>query len=273
MESEGDIMYYEDTKIDKNGNIGCFILAGFSLLGLVSFGIKYILGKSNTTELFLVIAILAPAALLWLAIPYINIKNSKRNREIARIIKENGFKVKGFISKFKITHKYEFKKATFFRHKKINLLGGTKSRYEYYDYAVVEYEYKGETKIVNTPYLDFYEKDLISKDVDVFIYEDKVYIDNFQINTEKIERKRKNLRNNHTKVMILFMLIFILIGLSIFLHIIGLIPKKYIAFIIIGLMFLYIVLFIGIEIKHFVEVFDKEDGNHSVKDDEKENFK
>lgn len=259
-------MDYEDTKIDKKGNCYCYIFVGLLLYFIVSISIKYIIGETNISELFWTIVLVTPFLAVGIIIPYINIKNSKKNREIVEIIKEKGTKVKGTIKKIKKEYNYDynnslFKKASFFRRKKSFFPGGVGSYDEYYESAIVEYEYKGETKIINTPYLSFHKEDLTSKDVDVFIYDDKVYVDNYKIKREEIKRKYKNRKNMKIKVVISFIILFILISLFIFLTIVGLIPIKYIPFIIGGLIFVYYISASIIYLKYLDEEFNK--NNHS----------
>ncbi len=266
-------MDYEDTKLDKKGNFFSLLFAGITLYALVSIIVQYILGESESVELFWVIVILVPFLALFIGIPYVNIKNSKRNRNIARTIKENGTKVKGTIKKIETTHKDDyknslFKRASFFRRKKESLPGGTDSYREYYDYAVVEYTYKNETKTINTPYLDFWEKDLISNDVDVFIYEDKVYVDNFKIKREDIKKRYRNWRNMQIKVLISFIIMIILVAVSIYLTITSIIPKRYITYIIGGLVFIYFVSASIIYLTYLDDLFKKEDDSDTIKFDE-----
>jgi len=132
------------------------------LYGLVGIIIECIYGEFNSIELFWIsilgIPLFVSCFVAFFCIPYLNIKNSKRNRKIARIIKENGTKVKGTIKEMK---RYGDNKNSLFKRAYFNT-----GRVDY-EFAVVEYEYKGETKIVNTPYLVFNKNDLISKDVDV----------------------------------------------------------------------------------------------------------
>ncbi len=56
-----------------------------------------------------------------------------------------------------------------------------------YYYFVVEYNYKGQTKKFNTPYISFSPSNLLSKDVDVYIYNDEIYVDNLKFkNTKRV---------------------------------------------------------------------------------------
>lgn len=268
-------MDYEDTKLDKKGNSFCLLFAGILLYVLITFIVKYIFGESESVELLWVIVFLVPFLAIFVGIPYVNIRNSKRNRNIAKTIKENGIKIKGTIKKIETTNKDDYKKtlfkrASFFRRKKLSLPGGTGGYREYYDYAVVEFIYKNETKIVNTPYLDFGEKDLISKDVDVFIYEDKVYVDNFKIKREEIKTRKRNWYNMQIKVLISFIIMIILVAISIYLTITGYIPKRYITYIIGGLIFIYFISASLIYLTYLDDLFNKEDYSDTIKFDEEE---
>ena len=266
------IMDYEDTKIEKKGNICCLIFGGIMLYCIIAFIIKYILGESNFKELFWSLLFIVPFFAIFISLPWINIRNSKRNRKVARNIREKGKKVTGIIKKIESTYKSDyknslFKRATFFRRKSIFLSGGVGGRREYYDYAVVEYEYGGENKIIKTPYVDFYKDDLTSKDVDVYIFDNQVYVDNFHIKREEIKRNYREWNNMQIKVSISFLIMFALVVVTVFLSINKIIPKGYISFIIGGMVLAYFILASIIYIKYIDDVFSKEDDEISVKFD------
>ena len=93
------IMNYEDTKIEKKGNICCLIFDGIMLYCIIAFIIKYILGESNFKELFWSLLLIVPFFAIFISLPWINIRNSKRNRKVARNIREKGKKLTGIIKK------------------------------------------------------------------------------------------------------------------------------------------------------------------------------
>jgi len=100
------------------------------------------------------------------------------------MLKSNGTKVKGTITKIETTRKCNyknsiFKKASYFRRKEHHL-GGDRD-IPYYDYAKVKYNYNNKEYEIDTPYLEFNKEDLIGNEVDVYIYEDKCYVDNYNI--------------------------------------------------------------------------------------------
>ena len=267
-------MGYEDTKIEKTGNICCLIFAGVLLYALVAFTIQLLNGKTELTEFIIAMLFMIPFLIILICIPFINIKNAKRNRELALTIKENGKRVRGKIKKIETTNKTDyknslFKRASFFRRKKSVLGGGVDSETEYYDFAVVEYEYNDEVKIVNTPYIDFYKKDLTSKDVDVYIYEDKVYVDNFKLNTERMNRVHKNWTMNKIHIFILFILVFLSIAGIVFGNIMGIIPTNILPTIIIGLMIIYLVVASIVYLSYLSDYFNNEEDNKDIFEDEK----
>ena len=125
-------------------------------------------------------------------------------------------------------------------------------------------------KIIKTPYVDFYKDDLTSKDVDVYIFDDQVYVDNFHIKREDIKRKYRERNNMQIKVGISFLIMFALVVVTIFLSINKIIPKGYISFIIGGMVLAYFILASIIYIKYIDDVFSKEDDEISVKFDKEE---
>ena len=90
----------------------------------------------------------------------------------------------------------------------------------------MEYEYKGEKHIIDTPYLTIYPSDLIRKDVDVYLYDGMCYVDNYKINIEEriIEKKKNNKKFLFT--FLWFIIIALLFVFIIYLSIIGVIKEE-----------------------------------------------
>lgn len=111
-----------------------------------------------------------------LAISILLLYNGYRKKKIfltkKKNILENGISIPGKVIDTKeVVYKYESNSANLRR---------TSFSYRYY--ALVEFNYNGQTITYWTPELSFNGKDLISSDISVHIYNDEYYIDDFQLN-------------------------------------------------------------------------------------------
>lgn len=91
-------------------------------------------------------------------------------------ILENGISIPGKVIDTKeVVYRYESNSANLRR-----------ASFSYRYYALVEFNYNGQTITYWTPELSFNEKNLISPNVLVHIYNDEYYIDDFQLNESSI---------------------------------------------------------------------------------------
>ena len=244
---------YEDEKILIINDIICFIFVLLALYSLFGAYQQYLNGDFGIGILllisFLIILISCSFAYVGLA----NIINSRYNRKLAKTIINNGIKVTGKIISIETTKSANyknsmFKKASFFRRKIIRLDDDLRT-IEHYDYAKVEYKYKDKTYNIDTPYLEFCPKYLKEKTVDVYIYNNLCYVDNFKIDTKKNEKARSKYKNKNVLVIVSFFIMFLILGMMIYLCIVDALDFKYIPIAFIILMLIYVFIFIKYYLK------------------------
>lgn len=157
--------------IDEEISIGLFIMSGIIFMGVPGVFVYYTCKSIYT---------------------------AKANREKSKEIIENGIKVPGIIREVK----EDYEQYT-------DTNGHLRSRYYYY--LIVEYTNNWNKCTVESPRINFHPDYLRSKEVDVYLYEDSFYIDNFILDTEKMEiDKKKNIIEN-----IIAMILFVLISIAI----------------------------------------------------------
>ncbi len=213
-------IYYEDEKITVKEDIICFILSILCLYGMLAIYAEFLSGNFGIGIFLLVELIFLLFAGAFGYVGLANIINAKYNRGLARKIINNGIKVQGKIICIETVYKRNnkdslFRKALFARRKVVEV-GNDKTR-PYYDYAKVEYEYNGTTYDINTPYIFFYPNDLINNNVDVYIYDDMCYVDNFKIDNEKIASSNNKQKKFYLSIIISFLVVVFLIVLSFYL--------------------------------------------------------
>ena len=198
-------MYYKDEKTTIVADIICLIFLIIPLY-LVFIAIKeYIEGKYDFIVLLSLGILLLSIAFSSGYCGISNYINSKRNRKLAKEIKEKGKKVKGKVKEILTTEKTDYKHSIF---KRASYFEGS-----YYKYAKVKYNYNNKEYTIETPYLNFYLDDLKNKDVDVYIYEDMCYVDNYDITKKETEVT--------PKTALLFFGILLIYGIIIYLSING----------------------------------------------------
>lgn len=145
---------------------------------------------------------------------YGNIRNAKIKREEAKKIIENGIKVQGRITDIRTKKVYERKLTR----------ETTTLRYHYH--LIVEYLNDGKTYTIESPSVNFHPDYLTSKSVDVYLYENSFYVDNFQLDFSTMEINRKKRIRKKIIAILLFILLLIVNGVIIFLSINKIIPSE-----------------------------------------------
>lgn len=237
-------MYYEDEKKTIIIDIVCFIFTFLSILSIVELVQEYLAGNYDLIVLLLICLLLLLFIITFAYIGLANIINTNYNRKIANIIKTNGKKVKGEIISIEKINDYDnkistFKRASFFRTK---ILYYNKKNIPYYHYAKVKYTYNEKEYIINTPYLIFYPKELENNRVDVYVYNDECYVDNFNLKKEKIVKEKSKNHKTTMEILIAFMIVLITIGMIVYLNIINEIGDNLVSPLIITVMLIYVVI-------------------------------
>lgn len=148
---------------------------------------------------------------------YRNIHRAKIKREEAKKIIENGIKVQGKIIDVRTEKVYE-------RNRTVD--GGETTTLRYHYHLIVEYSNDGNIYTIESPSVNFHPDYLISKSVDVYLYENSFYIDNFQLDFETMEINRKKRIRKNIIALLLFILLLIVNGVIIFLSINKIIPSE-----------------------------------------------
>ena len=185
---------YRDEIINTRGNIILAIFAVFDLFVIIILFKQFFDGEYDIGILLLSLILFLPFFLVPVYAIFINIVNGKKNQEKVQEIINNGVKVNGTI--IDIIKKYVYEDVeTYFKN------AGLRGKYreprnsfglgdKYYEIAVVEYEYLQEKHIVESPALNINTYYLDSKDVDVYIYNNECYIDNYKLNIKKINKDK-----------------------------------------------------------------------------------
>lgn len=153
MEKRKNYNYIEE-KDNKKTLIGIFAV-------LLLFNVVVLIEKAYAAFL----AILVVDILIMLCCGFAFNKRKKfleRKKEIIR----NGLKVSGKIIGEELINAYE----------------DTHGRIKYDRCLNIEYFYSNRKMTYQTPAISFSKQDLISDDVDVYIFESEIYVDNFKFN-------------------------------------------------------------------------------------------
>lgn len=194
--------YYIDEVIDIKLLIILFIFNIPSTYVLISMYDEYIFGDWKFSNLFsnyydrfdlvdLIITLVVFALFFFVLYSmFSNIINSKRNRTIADTFKNNGIKYSGKIINYKKLsikdfydqddYSREYKK--FYKKSIFSCSNLMRSNIKY---AIVKFNIKGKEKTIITPALNFDTDKISDKSVDVYILDDKYYVDNYKLNEKK----------------------------------------------------------------------------------------
>jgi len=172
---------YEDEVINIKGN--CLLAIFIVLIGYSMWG-AFCQYKNNEfgVGIFALILGLLGVALISFGYPvFVNVINAKRNQKIAKEIIEKGIKVPGKIIRIRTLTDNNFKNSIFKR--------AAFFKNSNYNFLIVKYEYNWKKYIIKTPSLNFDPENIKNKDVDVYIYNDKCYVDNIKRNVKKMKSK------------------------------------------------------------------------------------
>lgn len=204
---------------EEMNKIPVILMLGMSLLILISgiMGFKQLRKESVPIGITILVELVCFGIAIGLVyISYRYIQKASINQKEAKEIIENGIKVKGKI----IDTKTEIKAYNEVRD------GNTYVVYKKYYSFIVEYINNGNKYEVKTPSVNFHPDYLISKEVDVYLYGSRFYVDNFVLDVEKmVSNKKKNIKIN---LIVAFHVILLIIinAIIIFLAVKGIIPYK-----------------------------------------------
>lgn len=205
---------YEDEVITVKVNISlCFILICI-VYTLMQVFYQYNDGDFGIIIFLIIIALGGMTVISFGYCIIFNIINAKRNQKIANEVIKNGIKLKGEIlevikaerNDFKDTF---FKKAAYFR-KFPSFERGAVGKTTIYYFLKVKYTHDGNVHIVKSPSLNFEAEEIISNNVDVYLYDDKIYIDNILFNEKEILNKDKEKNNMKKSIIIIAIIIAVL---------------------------------------------------------------
>ena len=203
--------YYRDEEINKGRNVLLSIFSALIICVIVIIFGQYFGGGLPFSVFLLLIIWLSIFAFIMLGMVFLNIHNAKKNRETVELFVSRGKRVPGKIIKEKTLSSIKYKNTIF---KRANFFsrGNSSDRMNIYEYTVlnVEYEQDGKKHVITTPPISFATGYLTNNKVDVYIYEDKCYVGNYNIDYVK-EEKETNENNSFTKRMIISFIVFITI--------------------------------------------------------------
>lgn len=249
---------YEDEVLNIKANIALGIFDIFSINALYNTFIQYIHNDFGIEILIIVGSLCLAFIIICSMLIYRNIYCVNLNNKITKEIIENGEKVTGKIVRIKEEYQFDknstyFKKANYFRRFKTIRYGANNERADYYYYAIVQYNYNGKKHIVKSPSLNFSPNYLKSKDIDIWVYKDKYYIDNYKINISKLKKDENNCRKIRIIIITMFFSMCLLSGFTIYLNIINILKTEVAIKLFIIYMLLYAVISIGIFFKYLTE--------------------
>lgn len=145
---------YIEEKDNKNTFVGISVV-------LLFIDIVLIIEKTYLALL----AVLVVDAIIILCYIFANKQKNNFLKRKEKIIK-NGLKISGTIVGVEL----------------INQREDTKGRIRYDRCLNIEYNYNNQKMTFQTPAISFSKDDLVSNDVDVYIFESEIYVDNFKLN-------------------------------------------------------------------------------------------
>lgn len=166
--------YYFDESISVKNivfSIVCIALSIVIMIFLPSIKLNSLLVSILKIILFLILFYGVCVLLISILFPFFN---QKRKMDFMK----NGFHLKGKIKKF-IPVNMDFKYSRFYWNS--SLLCGFISGRTKKLYAVVEYYYSDKKYEYQTPILNFDSKIITDIDVDIYIYNNKVYVDGYKL--------------------------------------------------------------------------------------------
>ena len=166
--------YYFDESIRVKNivfSIACIVLSIILLIFIPSIKLNSLLVSIFKIILFLLLFYGVCVLLISILFP---IFNRKRKMNIIK----NGFHLKGKIKKF-IPVNTDFKYSRFYLNP--SLLCGFMSGKSKKLYAIVEYYYSDKKYECQTPILNFDSSVITDIDVDVYIYNNKIYVDGYKL--------------------------------------------------------------------------------------------
>lgn len=203
--------YYEDEEINLKVDMVLLIFIILFIYTIMMCTKQYIKDDFGLGILLICIFLCGSIEIFCIYAFLANIINGLKNRKKVKEIKEKGIKITGIVKNIQTSYNdnrknYFFKRACFFR----RMGSSNDSSRETYYFAEVEYNFNEKTNLITSPSLNFYTDEIIGTEVDVYIYKDKYYIDNYKMEKTLKEIQEKDFLS--TIVMILVFCAFIIIG-------------------------------------------------------------
>ena len=248
---------YEDEEFCLGGDILFGILMIVSIYVLFGTFSQYYNGDFGLSILVMMALVFGIFIIISGSIVFINIINVLYNRKVAKTFKANGTKVKGIVVSITKSNENKFRKTIFRRAtyiRKFPVARENLKSKELYYYANVKYTYKNKEYTIKTPSLTFLDTYLEKKDVDVYVYNNKAYVDNFKI--DSIEKVKDEIRYLKTIIYIigLFIASILLTTIVLYLNYLNIIGRNITFILFILFMIIYFVL---ISIRYYKYVFKK----------------
>lgn len=192
--------YYWDEKMSIGYNIGATIFAVMMIIVNVALLNQWLNDKIPFNAFIIIFAMLGFFVLMLLHQIFANIYYVRKNLEVVELFVKNGKKVSGKIKSFEYRNYIDYKNSIFKRADFIR--ESYNSRYCEYRIAKVEFECDGKRKTIETPPIDFIDDYLLDKNVDVYIYQEKYYVGNYNLDYNKKEKNKKEINNYKIKIFL-----------------------------------------------------------------------
>lgn len=250
---------YEDEVINVKANI---IIGIFDFLAIFSLYIAIVQYLNNDfgLEILIVSGCLSLIFIITCSmLIFLNIYCVTWNNKITKEIVENGEKIKGQIIRIKREYNFDknatyFKRAAYFRKFSSNVKESSNGiKKAIYYYAIVKYNYKDKKYIIKSPSLNFFPGYVENKEVDIFLYEDKYYIDNYKINFLKMENDKKEYNKMRITIIGMFFSMCLLGAITIYLSIIKNLKMEIAIRLCILYMFIYAIISLIIYFKYWIK--------------------
>lgn len=199
--------YYRGLKSQKWANLTCGVFCVTSLFAIIAAFTQYNNGELPFEILLIIFILFFSIFLMLFSFIYRNTVTIKKNQKTVELFLNYGTKVSGEIKR--IVYRYNIKnKECIPKGPRVNSVEG--------NVAIVEFEYNGEKKTIETPLISFSKERLRDKNVTVYIYQDQYYVGGYnleEIKTNEYVEKEKNNIRRYLITFFTFAILFVIIGL------------------------------------------------------------
>ncbi len=198
---------YNDLIETKKVNIICTIFIIFCFICIVASSFQYINGEIPFGAFVLSFLITVPIIIVLFRFIYRNIVYTRKNQETTKLFINYGTRVPGIIKNIDYCRNYKYKDSIF---KRSHFFSEGIDKI-----AIVEFKYNGEKHTIKSPPINFSESMLRDKKVNVYIYQDKYYIDDYNLEQESTfnnKEEEKNIEKRYIISFFTFFILFVIIG-------------------------------------------------------------